>query len=352
MGYQEYLVTARNKNEFRQFISLCTDWRSSKDHAFLQPRSVVEFKQPVGKFPAGTQALWVTGDRIHGDIRGALIPEVTRKTPRIISTPADNADAIGIDGDYTKGIDLSGKTDISENEYMKRYSFNYYYKHYCAPDKDAQSLSVYLKVHEFMRRLTAEGYTHDLDELGAGAVRYGDQRAFVMDDGEIRCPSQCIPFAYRIRDLRDEVLEYTTAFEKALPDKKNGNDVRTLFKCNNCELAARRLPDNSIDFVTWVMPNGHRDLGHYFNDYSKAKQDFAVRAGLIDRNMLFSETELTVIRSNLSDFLSVDSGDHITGENEQAIKGIIKKIDDVVVPEIAEQVEEAEAEGYEPEHEL
>jgi hypothetical protein len=214
------------------------------------------------------------------------------------------------------------------------------------------------KLKEFKRRLQDEGFEDNLDELGAGAVRDGEQYIFLMDDGEIRFKPEDREFAYRVRDIRDEVDEYMTEYQNADPNKalfKSGgrSDTRTLASYNCCEFAARRLPNGSMDFVTWrVVKDNSREIGHYFNDYSAAKQDFAVRAGLIDRDRLFTETELTVIRSHLSDYLSIDAGEHIDGKNEQAIRGVIKKIDNVVVPEIKEQAQEAEDMEYEPEQEL
>jgi hypothetical protein len=211
---------------------------------------------------------------------------------------------------------------------------------------------------EFKRRLQAEGYENGLDELGAGAVRDGEQTIFITDDGEIRFKPENRAFAYRVRDIRDEVDEYMTEFLSADPNKaqfRGGgrSDTRTLAEYNGCELAARRLPDGDMDFVTWrIGKDNSREIGHYIGDYAEAKRDFAVRSGLIDRNRLFSETELSVIRSNLSDFLAIDGGDHITAENEQTVRGVIRKIDTVVVPEIREQAQEAEDMGYEPEYEM
>ena len=49
-------------------------------------------------------------------------------------------------------------------------------------------------------------------------------------------------------------------------------------------------------FVTWIWDYGRTGLshGHYYEgDYNAAKQDFAVRSGLISKAQLFSEEELT-----------------------------------------------------------
>ena len=212
------------------------------------------------------------------------------------------------------------------------------------------------KLKEFMRRLATEGYNFDLDINGVGTIRNGEQeRVTINEDGEILFKPENRRLAYEIRDLRDEVDEYMTEFAKAAPDKDRlpgRADTRTLMLYNGCELAGRQMPDGVVDFVTWAHVRGDRQVGHYFSDYTAAKQDFAVRAGLIDRDRLFTETELTVIRSNLSDFLTIDSGSNLTWDEEDAIKDIISKINDVVAPAIQERAQEAEDHGYEPEQEL
>ena len=208
-------------------------------------------------------------------------------------------------------------------------------------------------LREFQRRLQAEGFEHEIDELGGGPVRNGEQYIYVFDSGEIQYKRESASLAMRVRAIRDEVEEYMGAFLTTVPRVSGAaSDTRTLLLFQGCELAGRRHPDGSMDFVTWAHVRGHRDMGHYHENYAAAKEDFAVRAGLIDRDRLFTETELTVIRSNLSDYLTIDGGDHITGEQEAAITGVIKKIDQVVVPEIQDQTRDAEDQGYEPEIEL
>jgi len=94
-------------------------------------------------------------------------------------------------------------------------------------------------------------------------------------------------------------------------------------------------------------------MWHYHTDYFDANQDFAIRAGLIDWDRWFTETELSVIRFNLSDYLTIDGGDYLIGEKELGDKGyIVRKIDNVVATGIHEQAREAEDQGYEPEQEL
>jgi hypothetical protein len=105
------------------------------------------------------------------------------------------------------------------------------------------------------------------------------------------------------------VDEYMTAFKNSaygsgeFPDRGTNIETRTLMKHAACELAMRWRRDSGADFVTWRLDrNGEREVGHYYDSYVGAKEEFALRAGLIDQNRLFTETELTVIRSTLDDY--------------------------------------------------
>jgi hypothetical protein len=212
------------------------------------------------------------------------------------------------------------------------------------------------KLREFMRRLTAEGYEPDLDEYGAGTVRDGEQVIKVMDDGEIHFMSESRAFAYRVRDIRDEVDEYMTAFIAAAPGierflQGGKEDIRTLINYAGYELAGRQCSDGSMDFVTWALVRGHRDMGHYTDSYADAKEDFALRCGLIDKRKMLTETQLKVVRGALSEYLTIDGGDHLSIETEKAFKSIIGQINEVI-PEVEEQADADRDQGIEPELDL
>jgi len=211
------------------------------------------------------------------------------------------------------------------------------------------------KLKEFLRRLTAEGFEPELDELGAGTVRDGEWSVDVMEDGEIQFKPENRALAYRVRDIRDEVDEYMTAFATAAPGverfpRGGQEDTRTLLMYGGFELAARRLSDDSVDFVTWAHVRGNRDMGHYYETYAAAKEDFALRCGLIDRRKLFTETELVIIRQGL--VMCADITPDMGMDEARQIRSLVEKIDDMTVPQITEHEQEHEELGEEPELEL
>ena len=210
---------------------------------------------------------------------------------------------------------------------------------------------------EFIRRLDAEGLSFEPTPEGLGKV--SDENGMsvsIENEGAILYKPADKPLAVKVMELYNQVREYMPAFRKASPDpimqSRWLNDTRTLLLYNNCEFAANKFTDGSMQFITWRLDrNGTRDNGHYYNDYGDAKQDFAIRAELVNRGMLFSEKELMVIRSNLSDYLAMEDT-FLTCSQEDAMKEVIRKIDNVIVPEIHQEAEEEEDLGFEPQQEL
>ena len=112
--------------------------------------------------------------------------------------------------------------------------------------------------------------------------------------------------------------------------------------------------DNNIGFITWKIDrDGERDDPCFFSDYAKAKQDFAVRAELVPQKMLFTESQLTTIRSRLKDYMAIETAlePAVARREKDAIREVVDKIDAVVGPENNGQEEEPEELGYEQEDE-
>lgn len=98
-------------------------------------------------------------------------------------------------------------------------------------------------------------------------------------------------------------------------------------------------------FVTWVWDYGHRGLshGHYYEgDFQLAKQDFAVRSGLISRAQLFTPEELTELY-RATDFL-LDEGPEPGVERLKAIQEARTKIE-YTVPDLQSRLEQIQEQG-------
>lgn len=107
----------------------------------------------------------------------------------------------------------------------------------------------------------------------------------------------------RATDLACTVREYMTLLEQAPPLQAQSltGDYRLLADFNGAVLAAHptRL---GVQFVTWDWSFDRTGLnqGNYFQEnYAGAKQDFAIRAGLISKQQIFNQEQLSVtIRGN------------------------------------------------------
>ena len=98
-----------------------------------------------------------------------------------------------------------------------------------------------------------------------------------------------------------QVKEYMRIFERAPALKAVGlqDTFKVLADFGDAVLAGRSCKTGA-KFVTWEWDFDRQGVhaGHYFmENYEAAKQDFAVRAGLVERQRLFSDEQLAVIRN-------------------------------------------------------
>ena len=98
-----------------------------------------------------------------------------------------------------------------------------------------------------------------------------------------------------------QVKEYMRIFERAPALKAVGleDTFKVLADFGDAVLAGRSCKTGA-KFVTWEWDFDRQGVhaGHYFmENYEAAKLDFAVRAGLINEQRLFSDEQLAVIRN-------------------------------------------------------
>ena len=138
----------------------------------------------------------------------------------------------------------------------------------------------------------------------------------------------------QVRCIADETLTYTKQMAIAPPLAANGlsGDYRLLAEFDNIVLAGHeREGGYGVEFVTWERVQDGTSLwdGHYYdNDYAAAKQDFAVRSGLIPSGLLFTQDQLAVI---------FDAAQHMTAlglvsnpEQEKLLEQIMEQVEEVV----------------------
>ena len=103
-----------------------------------------------------------------------------------------------------------------------------------------------------------------------------------------------------------------------------------------------------VQFVTWDWDHDRKGVshGHYFmENYLGAKQDFAIRSGLITEQQLFKDAQLIEIYRCCADTL--DAGFDLTYEQEKCIKSVQEQIENGM-PDIMERIREQDQHTVEP----
>ena len=138
--------------------------------------------------------------------------------------------------------------------------------------------------------------------------------------------------------------EYVTAMERAPKLQATGleGDYRILADFGGTVLAGTPSK-HGVQFVTWDWDYDRTGVvhGHYFTEnYDAAKQDFATRSGLIQKEQVFSPEQLTEIFRCCADSVDEDFFE-LTDTQEEMIRGIQQQIR-VCVPDLDERVRQQE----------
>ncbi len=151
-----------------------------------------------------------------------------------------------------------------------------------------------------------------------GGVRYlPDDVQRVAGDDAVR----------RVTDIAKVTAQYMALMEAAPPLKAKGLEggYRLLAELNGTVLAGQPTR-YGVQFATWERDFNKTGLcwGHYFEDYEKAKQDFATRSGVVAEDRLFSAEQLTETYRAIHETL--DSDGPITEKREKILKSVAEKI--------------------------
>ena len=152
----------------------------------------------------------------------------------------------------------------------------------------------------------------------------------ISDNGSVRYRDEDIGCAEREDALHqvtqevETVSEYMRLMDAAPLLKAQGldEDYRQLADFNGYVLAGHPTR-YGVQFVTWQWSYEKTGvaIGHYAaRHYEDAKQDFALRAGLVDRQRIFSNEQLTELYRCASNEL--DNNFSLTYEQEKSIDTI------------------------------
>ena len=150
---------------------------------------------------------------------------------------------------------------------------------------------------------------------------------------------------HQVAVVADEVYEYVEAMQGTPILHASGlnEEFHLLADFGGAVLAGReRENGQGYQFVTWTWDYGRRGVshGHYYEgDFQSAKQDFAVRSGLISKAQLFSPKQLTELY-RATDFL-LEEGPAPEEKHLRAIQEARTKIE-YVVPDLQDRLEQGQ----------
>ena len=136
-----------------------------------------------------------------------------------------------------------------------------------------------------------------------------------------------------------QVKEYLRIMERAPTLKAIDLDENyTILAEFDDTVLAGRMSKNGARFVTWEYDFDRRGVhtGHYFMQlYESAKQDFAVRAGLVNHQCLFSDEQLAVIQ-NACEF-SMEEDITLSYAEEKLLRSVQEQIGQLFPDTVQEQ---------------
>ena len=208
-----------------------------------------------------------------------------------------------------------------------------------APQKEKYLREVEQKLlhRELDARLLEEGLVH---------VRWHEKPLCSVDrDGIVRFRPADITGPEVDRQLRTviqtagHVKEYMRIFERAPALKAVGlEDTYKVLADFGDAVLAGQLGKKGARFVTWEWDFDRQGVhaGHYFmENYEAAKQDFAVRAGLVERQRLFSDEQIAVIKNACEFALEADAT--LSYAEEKQLQSVQEQIELLLPQEEQEQ---------------
>ena len=202
----------------------------------------------------------------------------------------------------------------------------------------------------FLREVEQKLLHRELDarllEDGLIHIKWNGQPLCSVDrDGIVRFRPADITGPEVDRQLRTviqaagQVKEYMRIFERAPALKAVGleDTFKVLADFGDAVLAGQ-LGKKGARFVTWEWDFDRQGVhaGHYFmENYEAAKQDFAVRAGLVERQRLFSDEQLAVIRNACAFALEDDAT--LSYAEEKQLQSVQEQIELLLPQQTQEQ---------------
>ena len=215
---------------------------------------------------------------------------------------------------------------------------------YCMSEENTSQKERFLQ--EVEQKLLRRDLDANLLENGLLHVSWNEKPLCSVDrDGIVRFRPADITGPEVDRQLRTviqaagQVKEYMRIFERAPALKAVGlEDTYKVLADFGDAVLAGQLGKKGARFVTWEWDFDRQGVhvGHYFmENYEAAKKDFAVRAGLVESQRLFSDEQLAVIRNACAFALEDDAT--LSYAEEKQLQSVQEQIELLLPQEEQEQ---------------
>ena len=163
-----------------------------------------------------------------------------------------------------------------------------------------QPVSIFNK--EVTRQLRGNDFAVSQDGDSLNVMTTDSYSVKILENGSMRVPEDCPSDSYsQIKKITKAAFDFCSAYAKASPLKADGlsGNYRCLAEFNSTVLAAKYNEEYGFEFVTWDRTHDGKAVcnGNYYGDYAAAKENFAVRSGLVDSDKLFDNSELEQLRN-------------------------------------------------------
>ena len=205
---------------------------------------------------------------------------------------------------------------------------------------------------ELSRRLNIDGIESSaIDEKRLEVFLHGQPVLFVSPANDVfllpaGSKNEASELYHQVAVAADEVYSYVEAMQNAPLLHTSGlhEDFRLLADFGGAVLAGQeRENGQGYQFVTWIWDYDRTGVshGHYYeDDFQSAKQDFAVRSGLIPRAQLFTPEELTELYRAAEHWFY--EGPELDYKQQKAIQEARTKIE-YTVPDLQSRLEQAQS---------
>lgn len=147
------------------------------------------------------------------------------------------------------------------------------------------------------------------------------------------------PVFDKIKQTFRDTMEAFVAYTSAMPLEVQGEAAQTyrkLCELNGIVFAAKMMQDNTLQFVTWRRSSTGVEHGNYTRNYQSAKEDFALRSEMIDKQRLFSDEEMKLIQFALGTAQQFNqiSKEPMSFDEERKLESLSEKIGELLPKEV------------------